>query len=361
MYKGLFNNRVALSNEVTNADSRGTSGTIYSNQPVYHTGELSEASTKNLVFLSAVFEDKLPENNGQYLARYVALTDSADNITITTSEGISSDLTNTEYTEPLGIYIEPTAKWVQSIIGYVADYKNIDAIDERQTVSFSNAFSDNVDQYIGSALASATEMSNSVRGAQLVYAGGKTADSGITDGDIMTVGLVNEAETRLKKKEAFYWNSQVLTKSALTKNTWKHDRSDPFVLVIGEDQIKAFRDSDNFMSAEQYGGNEVRLNGEIGKTLLGTKIVVSSNIPTTTVSAAAWDGTTNTSVDLARCFLMKGTAAYVFVWGQEPTFQTMPSPTRLGTILRLWGMYAGSVLHGDAIIKIDVATNVPSY
>lgn len=360
MYKEFFEQRVKLSSEVTDADSRGTSGTMYGNQPVVFTGEISEAGTKRLVFLSAVHEVKVPEGNGQYLARYVSLTDSADTITLTRSEGISGDLTNTTYNEPTGIYITPAADWVQSTIGYVADYKNFDAIDERQTKNFSNAFADKVDQYIGDALASATEMSNSVRGAQLVYAGGKTADSSLTSSDVMTVGLVNEAKTRLKKKEAFYWNSTVLTKSALTKNTWTSESDDPFILVIGEDQEKAFLDSSQFLAANQYGDNTPLLNGEIG-TILGVRIVVSSNIPTTTKASAAWDGTTNTSVDIARCFLMKGMAAYVLAWGQEPVFQTMPSPTRLGTILRLWGMYAGSVLHGDAIVKIDVTTNIPSY
>lgn len=363
MYKGFFEQRVKLSNEVTDADSRGTSGTIYGNQAVVFTGEISEASTKNLVFLSAVHEVKVPEGHGQYLSRYISLMESADTITVTQNEGIESDLVNTAYNEPTTNFITPLPYYVNSIIGRVADYKNFDQIDERQTKALSDAFADKVDQKIATDLAGATEMSNSVRGAQLVYAGGRTADDEITSADIMSVGLVNEAKTRLKKKEAFYWNSQVLTKSALTKNTWKSQSDDPFILVIGEDQEKAFLDSSQFLSANQYGNNQPLLNGEIGALgpLLGVRIVVSSNIPTTTVSSAAWDGTTNTDVDIARCFLMKGMAAYDFAWGQEPVFEKLPSPTRLGDILRLWGMYEGAVLHGDAMVKIDVATNVPSF
>lgn len=361
MYKGYFNQRVALASEITDADSRGTSGTVYGNQPIMWGGELSSGAQKTLVFLSAVYEDKLPEGRGQYAARYIGLPDSADTVTVTQNEGVAADLSNTEYNEPTTVYIEPAPYYINSIIGYSAERKNIDMIDERQADTMSYAYADKVDQYIASALASATEMSNTVRGAQLIYGAGKTSDSAITSADLLSISLVNEAENRLRKKDAFYWNSTVLTKSALTKNTWRNSADDPFVLVIGPDQIKAFREQSNFISANQYGSNEVLLNGEIGKTLFGTRIVVSDNIPTTSANAEAWDGTTNTTVDIARCFLMKGSAAYVFVWGQEPTFQKMESPTRLGTVLRVWGMYAGSVLHADAIVKIDVATNVQVY
>lgn len=363
MFKGFFEQRVQLSNEVTDADSKGTSGTIFGNQAVLFTGEISEASAKNLVFLSAVHEVKVPEGMGQYLSRYIGLRSSSDTITVTQNEGIASDLVNTDYNEPSTNFITPLPYYVNSIIGKVAQYKNVDQIDERQASNLMDAFVDELDIYIATALADATEMSNSVRGAQLLYAGGKTQDSAITSSDVMTVSLINEASNRLKKKAAFYWNSQVLTKSALTKNNWKPLSDDPFILVIGEDQEKAFLESSQFLKANEYGNSKPLLNGEIGALgpLLGTRVVVSSNIPTTDKSSAAWDSTTNTSVDLARCFLMKGMAAYDFAWGQEPVFERLPSPTRLGDVLRLWGMYAGSVLHGDAIVKIDVATNIPVY
>lgn len=365
MYKGFFEQRVKLISEITDADSRGTSGTMFGNQAVVHTGEISEASTKNLVFLSAVHEVKVPQGFGQYLSRYISLMDSADTITVTQNEGIATDLVNTEYNEPTANYITPLPYYVKSIIGRVAQYKNVDQIDERQTRSLSDAFADKVDIHIATALAGATEMTNSVRGAALIYAGGKLADDQITSGDIMSVSLVNEAKTRLRKKEAFYWNAEVLTKSALTKNTWKSQADDPFVLVIGEDQEKAFLESSQFLGANQYGNNTPLLNGEIGALgsgpILGVRIVISSNIPTTDKDSAAWDTTTNTTVDLARCFLMKGMAAYDFAWGQEPVFERLPSPDRLGDILRLWGMYEGAVLHGDAIVKIDVATNIPVF
>lgn len=364
MYKGFFQQkRIQLTSEITDADSRGTSGTIYGNQAVIHTGEISEASTKNLVFLSAVHEVKVPEGHGQYLSRYIALMESADTITVTQNEGIANDLVNTDYNEPTTNFITPLPYYVNSLIGKVAEYKNMDQIDERQTRALSDAFADKIDQKIATDLANATEMTNSVRGAQLIYGGGKTADSAITSGDVMTVSLVNEAKTRLKKKDALYWNAGVLTKSALTKNTWKSLPDDPFILVIGEDQEKAFLESSQFLAANEYGNNQPLLNGEIGALgpLLGVRIVVSSNIPTTDKDSAAWDTTTNTTIDLARCFLMKGLAAYDFAWGQEPIFEKHPSEQRLGDYLRIWGMYEGSVLHGDAIVKIDVATNVQVF
>ncbi len=363
MYKGYFTqeNRVVLSDEVTDSTSQGSSTTVYSNQPVKYGGEMAEPAKKEMVFLSSVFEDKLEAGNGQYLARYRAIYDDADSVTLGSGEAVTSSMTNYAGNFKAGIWIIPTPRHEMMNIGYVANHKNMDDIPEDSMEQLSYIFADTVDQYIANALANATEMTNSVRGAGLIYAGGRKSDDAITSSDTMTLSLVNEAETALSKKEAYYWNSTVRTKSALAKNPWKNTANDPFVLIIGKDQIKAFRESSTFISAQEYGGNQVRLSGEIGSTIFGTKVVVSDNVPTTTVNVAAWDGTTNTTVDLARCFLMKGTAAYVFIWGKEPEFETIPVPTYLRTELRLWGMYAGSVLHADAIMKLDVATNVPVY
>lgn len=363
MYKGYFTqtNRVALSDEVTDSTSRGSSTTVYSNQPVKYGGEMAEPAMKEMVFLSSVFEDKLEEGHGQYLARYRAIYDDADGVTLNTGEAITSSMSNYAGNFKAGIWIVPTPRHKKMDIGWVADHKNMDDIPADSMEQLSYIFADTVDQYIASALASATEMTNSVRGARLIYAGGKTSDDALTTADTMTTSLVNEAETALSKKEAYYWNSTTLTRSALNKNPWKNTADDPFVLVIGKDQIKAFRESSLFLNANEYGGNQVRLSGEIGQTIFGTRVVVSDNIPTKTSSTEAWDGTTNTTVDIARCFLMKGSAAYVFVWGREPEFRTVELEDKLGTQLKLWGMYAGSVLHADAIVKIDVATNIPVY
>lgn len=363
MYKGYFTqlNRVALSDEVTDSSSRGNSTTVYANQPVKYGGEMAEPAKKEMVFLSSVFEDKLGEGYGQYLARYRAIYDDADSVTLDTGEAITSSMSNYGGNFKVGVWIIPAPRHKKMDIGWVADHKNMDDIPEESMEQLSYIFADSVDQYIASALADATEMTNSVRGTQLIFAGGKTSDDAITSADVLTLSLVNEAETALSKKEAYYWNSNVRTKSALNKNPWKNTRDDPFVLIIGKDQIKAFRESSLFLAANEYGGNQVRLSGEIGETIFGTKVVVSDNVPSTDKDAQAWDGTTNTTVDLARCFLMKGTAAYVFVWGREPEFRTIDLQDKLGTQLKLWGMYNGSVLHADAIVKIDVATNIPVY
>lgn len=361
MYEGFFDKRVALSDEVTNADSQGNSTTVYGNQPVKNSGELHEAALKKMVFLSSVDEAVLEQGFGQYQKRFYPIMDDADTITLDTTENVTASISNYAYNEPQSDWITPAVRSKQVLIGYVAQQRNIDNIDDRQMKQLSYIFADSVDQYIATALAAATEMSNTVRGSQLIYAGGKKTDATITSSDVMSIGLINEAETRLSQKEAFYWNSTVLTKSALQKNPWSNDADDPFVLVIGKQQKKAFRDSDLFLSAEQYGGDEVRLSGEIGRTIFGTRVVVSDNVPTTSKDVAAWDATTNTTVDLARCFLMKGMAAYTFVWGKTPEFEKIKAQDKLGDYLRVWGMYAGDILHADAIVKIDCATNVPLY
>lgn len=361
MNKDFFKQRVTLDDEITDSTSRGTSGTMYSNQGIMYGGELTPAAQKTLVFLSAVEERKVTEGNGQFFARYRPILDDGDSVDFDQNEGVTDALSNYAGNFKSGIWITPVPYHKKITIGYVADYKNIENISEEQMDQLSYIFADEVDQYIANALADATEMTNTVRGAQVLFGRGKTSDDAITTADTFDISLLNEAETRLGMKTGFYWNSGTLTKSAKAKNPWKNSPEDPYVLIIGKQQKKAFRESSNFLSAAEYGSNMPLLSGEIGMTLMGVRVVVSDNVPEIAKSSEAWDGTTNTTTDIARCFLLKGRAAYVFVWGKEPTTEILPVPGYLRKELRMWGMYKGSVLHADAIIKIDVATNVPVY
>ena len=360
MNSEFFQRRVTLANEITDSTSRGSAGTMYANQGVSYGGELSDAAKKSMVFLTAVEEAKIAKGFGQYFARFRAIYDDADDVTLDSGEYVTSDLNNYAGNFKDGIWITPAPYSKSTEIGYVADQRSIDHIDPMQAEQLSYIYADSVDQFIASALASATEMTNSVRGATLIYAGQQTSDDAITSSDTFSVSLLNEADTRLKDKNAFYWNSNVWTASALKKNPWRNDTSDPFVFIGGLEQVKALRESSQFLSAAEYGGSQVLLNGEIGQ-IFNIRLVESHNIPITSANSAAWDTTTNTTVDLARCFLMKGRAAYVFVWGKEPEFETLKTHKRLSRELRVWGMYNGSVIHADAIVKMDVATNVSFY
>lgn len=351
--------RVTLSNEITDSASAGTSYTAYGNQAVQYVGALAPAATKRLVFLSAVNEVR-PNMGAEFLARYRAPSAGASNVT--TSEGIPGPLSNVAYNAPLTKTITPTMHYIQKAVGDLAQIKNIDDIDAESAEDASNDYADMIDQLIATDLAGATLMTNTVRGAGLIFAGesGRAIgnyDSAITAADVFSLSLLNEAKTRLEEKEAFYYNSGVLTKSALVKNTWHSDPEDPFVLVIGPNQVKAFLNDAQFISYKEYGDSTILLNGEIGMDkVFGIRIVVSDNIPSKSAGEAAWDGTT-AAVDLNRCFLMKGMRAYTFVSRIDPYFKKIETGDFVGHYLRVQGVCGGAVVNADAIVMMDVATN----
>jgi hypothetical protein len=124
--------------------------------------------------------------------------------------------------------------------------------------------------------------------------------------------------------------------------------------MIGPRQKQALRNSSQFTNAAEYGDRVVISSGEIGD-YLGIRVICSNNIPATAAGGTAQDGGSAPSVDMSRCILMKGRAAYTFVWGRTPTF--MPWE-QLWSDLRgitLVCDFAGSVVHADAIVHIDVA------
>jgi N4-gp56 family major capsid protein len=253
-----------------------------------------------------------------------------------------------------GVLITPSPYYAAAAItGYGARTNLNDLIrDKMDELSF--ALADKVDKYIADALAAATATTSTVAGATTLYGGVATADSGLIAGNILTTELINRAETILAGRKAYYYNGGVFTASSGVKNPWRNDNTDPFVLMINQPQKKALRDSSQFVNAAEYGNRVVISSGEIGD-YLGIRVICSNNTPSVGIGGTAFDGGAVTTVAATRCLLMKGRAAYAFVWGRMPTFTPWADPRYDQVGFSLVCDYAGSIVHADAIVNIDVA------
>ncbi len=345
--------------DVSSTTARGASFTGYSNQKTFYSGQMSDAAKAQLVALSAVEEAKLPKGNFQYLARYRTVYPDTDAVTFTAGENTSTavDEFNTNY--KTGETIEPTQQSVGVALQWNANRNNIYDLMKDKQDELSYSLATKIETYILSdatyGLVSATLATSSARGASLLFGGTATTDATIAAGDVMTYDKIVDGKVRIGSIKQYYWSAGVEGTSSQNKNPWANEPTDPYVLIIGPEQEGSLLKDSQFSNFMQYGGQEPLLNGEIGK-ISSVKIVVSQYIPRTAAAGTAWDGST-AAVNLTRCILMKGRAAYTFVWGQSPTFAMDKEIMYTKDTMVLWTTYAGAVVHDDAICFIDVANN----
>lgn len=367
--------RANFSNEVTSTTARGTSFTGYADNKVLWQGELSDAARMTMYFMDSVDVRTLPEKWTQYVVNYrnyypLSATVSFDSTELTDS---TSQFTNYGTSHIDGVVIKPTPYSKAAVITNYGEYHNLRDLIRDKMDELSYALTDLIDLSISAALSAANEASSTVSYATQIYGGDTYRDASLTAGCVLTPSLINYAEVLLSQKYSYYWNSSTFTKGTGIKNPWKNEPTDPFVLIVGPRQKQALRDSGQFMNASQYGDRVVISSGEIGD-YLGIRVIVSNNVPTEAAGAAAsssyitanatysttttLDGKTSASypaVDITRCFLMKGRAAYTFVWGRTPQFLTWEKPWADMRGITLVCDFAGSIVHADAIVKIDVS------
>lgn len=353
-----------FSNEMTNTTSRGsTTSTVYSMNHVFWQGELSDAARMTMYWLDAVDVRQMPEKMSQYFVPFRNRYPLSAEVTFDTTEIYgdgSHDATNYGTQHIDGVFITPSPYSKAASISNFAEWHNVRDLIRDKMDELSYALTDKVDNAISLAIsgngatAGATLTTSTVAGAIQLYAGSATGSAGLASGDVLTPQLINYAEVLLSGKYAYYWNSSTFTKSSGAKNPWKNEPTDPFVLIIGPRQKQALRDSGQFISANLYGDRTVISSGEIGD-FLGIRVIVSNNVQTSAAGATALDNVSTSAVDTTRCILMKGRAAYTFVWGRTPQFLTWEKGWADTRGITLVADFAGSVVHADAIIKIDVA------
>lgn len=343
-----------FASEVTSTTARGTSFTGYANNKVVWSGELSDGGKSAMYFLDAVNVKQLSPGEKSIVIPYRKYYPVASAVTFDSSEPTTSDITNFGTNLIDGVVITPTPFYAMSTVtGYAAQGNIRDLVADKMD-SLSYVLADKVDIYISDALAAATQTTSTVAGATTLYGGSATSDNGLSAGMILTTELINKADKILAGKYAYYWTGSVFTKSTGTKNPWRNEATDPYVLMIGQSQKEALRNSSQFVNAAEYGSRVVISSGEIGD-YLGARVIVSNNVKEVAAQESAPDGGSAPGVDITRCLYMKGRAAYTFVWGRSPKFTPWVLEQRDQKGLTLVCDYAGSVVHTDAIVHIDVS------
>lgn len=371
-YRGFSAN---FTNEILSTTSRGTSFTGYVNEGVVWGGELSDGAKDSMYFMDSVNVRTLGVGNALWIEPYRNYY--PRDLTFDTGEPSdnTSNVTfyNTNHVD--GVTIRPTQVALGAVASEFGLFHNIRDLLRDKMDELSYALTYRIDTAISAALSAAKESTSSVSYALQLYGGDAYQDAGLTAGDVLTPSLVVSAKVYLQSKYAYYWNSSTLTKSSGTKNPWRSEATDPFVLIIGPQQEGALLNAPQFYKVNEYGNRSVISSGEIGD-YMGIRVIMSNNVPQEAAGAAATsgyitsgatysstttlDGKTSASypaVDITRCFLMKGRAAYTFVWGRTPQFTPWEKPWINMRGITLVCDYAGSLIHEDAIVKLDVADN----
>lgn len=343
-----------FANEVTSTTARGTSFTGYRNQGVEWQGDLSDAAIDTMYYLDAVDVRMLPAGNAQYIVQKRKYYATQGDIAFDTTEPSTADISNFGTNLVDGEVIQPIRYYKSARVSNFGNRTNLRPLvqDKRDEMSFG--MSDLIDSTISTALGDATDTTSTVSGAMTLYGGDANADSALESGDVLTTELINEADVLLSGRASYYWNSGVWTPSTGTKNPWSNEARDPYVLMIGQRQKQALRNSSQFVNASEYGNRVVISSGEIGE-YLGVRVIVSNNAESVAASGTAPDGGSAPTVNMTRCIFMKGRKAYTFVWGEKPKFTPYAMEWRDQRGIVLTADFAGATIHGDAIIKIDVS------
>ena len=342
-----------FSSEVSSTTARGSSFTGYMNKAIYQ-GELSDAARQTMYFMDAVDVRVLAEGQAQYKVPFRNYYPTSGLVSFDSSELVATSASNYGTNHKDGVIIEPTPYSKEAYITNYGQYHNINDLIRDKMDELSYALTDQVDKAISAALIGATQTTSTVAGAMTLYGGSATSDATLSAGSVLTPSLINEAEVLLSGKYAYYWNSSVFTKSSGVKNPWKNEPTDPFVLIVGQRQKQALRNSGQFVNAAQYGSDVVISSGEIG-SYLGIRVICSNNAYSVAAGGTAADGGSVPTVDMTACILMKGRAAYTFVWGRQPRFEAWSKGWEDARGITLVCDYAGSIIHADAIMRIHVS------
>ena len=344
-----------LANETTSTTSRGAAITsTYTNQPVMYGKDFMEAAKDRFFFLEAVKVAYTEKGHKDYIEYKRTQFLGENGITFGSGEATTADITATAPDNLTGVQITPAYDTARITVTEWNVHTNRFNLIERFREELVYAVADKVDQYIATTIGDATEATSVLSGATMLYGGDATSDSTLAEGDILTPELIVKGSRYLRGKSVYYWNSTTFTKVAAAtaeSNPWPNE--DDYVLYMGPAQYMHLQQDSQFTNAAEYGSQGVVLNGQIAK-YQGIKIVLTNNVEAVASDAIGPDGTT-ASADMTRCILMKPKKAFTFVWGKQPEVTISPYERRKQQDIVMDFAYAGSVIHSDAIVFLDVA------
>jgi len=339
------------------SDVRGaTNGTTYGLEPIQFLKEVVDGAKTQLFFTNFVTQITAPTGIHDVVIPKRTIYEGASGMSFDTTERVAADISWTTLDNLSSVIATPTPVIAGYAISNFALRTNSVNLLKAARDELSYAIGDRVDKAIATAIGDATVATNAVRGAQTLYGGDATSAATLEAGDVITTDLVAKAARYLKDTNMYYRASGAYgteTLSAVSKNPWSNDNSEPFVLFVGPAQEETFRKDSQFVNAAEYGSNKVIMNGEIGE-YLGIKIITTTNVEGTAASGTAPDGTT-AAVACTRCIMMKAKRAAALVWGQKPEIKVFDYPTRDQTRISLVSAYAIKVVQDDAIVFVDVS------
>ena len=118
------------------------------------------------------------------------------------------------------------------------------------------------------------------------------------------------------------------------------------MLFIAAEQEEALLKDSQFVNASEYGGNEIVMNGEIGR-YLGIKVISTQNI----TSFSDGGGSTYAGHYV---YLLKAKVAYGLVYGEKPKldFEYVKNEATCNVYFDM--AYQAKVLQGSALQVIEV-------
>lgn len=333
--------------------ARSTAITDYNLEPRLWLKEIVDAAKKKLYYTQYAYKAKIPQGHGSILipkrdfyqysghSNWAGSTTPGSSITFSKMNNLSGvGVTGTDYNYGISIAYD------------VIRTNLVDQVKEaREQLLYVTG--DAIDQAIVDSIVGATAATSAAKGAQTIYGGDASQASLLTAGDTIETAMVAEVKRKLQSTTCKYWTLGTSeANSTAKKNPWSNDGD--FGLFISPFEEETFLTDAQFINAAQYGGNEIVLNGEVGK-YLGVKIVVSNNTKEYAASAQHRDGTTNTGIATNCCVALKAQKGPIYAEGLAPTLRVSDYPRDLSTDLIIEQNYGTGILHDDAIVWISVA------
>ncbi len=347
----------------TSASSmRGSAvSSAYLVQGINYLREVIDAAKERMMFLQVAAEKTLGQGNKdmiwqkrkKYLGRSSWEASAAEYDPSGTSEIPSTQINTND-----GVQFTPVNENYQ--VALTNDNIRTNALDAvgyaRDELSYR--YEDVVDTAISTALTGATAMSNTVWGMQTIFGNDKTNTANdLNAGDTLSSDMIVKMRRLLQSTKGYYWNSNVWTVSGVTKNPWVGDASEPIVLFIAPEQEESlFTSNTQFSNASEYGGNDVVLNGQIGR-YAGVNIVQTTKIPT----FVSGDNVTIQGASVAQdvtgsqCIMVKAKRSVGVVYGRTAEFKVYDWPTADQVRLKLSMAYQANAVHPDAIVRALVS------
>lgn len=249
--------------------------------------EIIEAAKKRMFFEQFAYSTVTPAGTKDVRVPIASANTNIDFVT-TTSE---LSRTYTQIDNITTVTFTPAVQKLGARISKeVVDTSQIDYIRwAREQMAYDAALK--IDVAFASALNAVTNTDTAP--SDFLYGGNATSTTTLEAGDIITTDLVAKAQRYLKAQG------------------WISEGDRPFVLFISAAQEQAFLQDSQFVNAAEYGGNEVIMNGEIGR-YLGVRIISTEQCP----SASTWGGGVLAG---HTCFMLKGKVAYGIAYRDRPT------------------------------------------